>query len=572
MIGRENIEEKIFQYFEGELSADESLELEDFINNNPEYQIDFDAWKNSVVQDDQMKYKFVDELLVNERFSPKGWFKWASGGALFFGLVFASVVLMNKFDGGEDRLNALVAEKNNYINKSERSLAKNHTSDASGELQDKMSIATNERVVQKELNKNTLHKASIANTGDDLSLFKDATNQENSSSKNNLNDLVSSPSPHKKGFDINAINESSDFKDGILNSTLVSDELQSKKDVNINYISVEFAELKKYGYSKTTPVIKKSKYLYENPNTPKIFVTNNKDPYLNYALAHTIEENGSFVGNFNNGQGIRAEMMYRTEWPSVTSENFTSQIFSIDTRIDALKGGLGILVNADRIGHGKLNATAVSLIYSPKFITKNISIEPSFKYTYNQKSISWNQVGENDVKDPRNGVLHASIPFIPDDVIKTNMTHQDLGVGILINTNKLYFGGQIDHLNKASYTDDNFDQEIIIPFKMSAMIGTDIMKNKESQIRVSPSLNYIQYGVYNALWANAQVVYHGFFFAGGLATNEELMASLGYTNNKVRLVYGLGFSKPREFSGLPLTGGYYESHQLSLRVNLQPKK
>ena len=572
MIGRENIEEKIFQYFEGELSADESLELEDFINNNPEYQIDFDAWKNSVVQDDQMKYKFVDELLVNERFSPKGWFKWASGGALFFGLVFASVVLMNKFDGGEDRLNALVAEKNNYINKSERSLAKNHTSDASGELQDKMSIATNERVVQKELNKNTLHKASIANTGDDLYLYKDATHQENFSSKNNLNDLVSSLNPHKKGFDINAINESSDFKDGILNSTLVSDELQSKKDVNINYISVEFAELKKYGYSKTTPVIKKSKYLYENPNTPKIFVTNNKDPYLNYALAHTIEENGSFVGNFNNGQGIRAEMMYRTEWPSVTSENFTSQIFSIDTRIDALKGGLGILVNADRIGHGKLNATAVSLIYSPKFITKNISIEPSFKYTYNQKSISWNQVGENDVKDPRNGVLHASIPFIPDDVIKTNMTHQDLGVGILINTNKLYFGGQIDHLNKASYTDDNFDQEIIIPFKMSAMIGTDIMKNKESQIRVSPSLNYIQYGVYNALWANAQVVYHGFFFAGGLATNEELMASLGYTNNKVRLVYGLGFSKPREFSGLPLTGGYYESHQLSLRVNLQPKK
>ena len=572
MIGRENIEEKIFQYFEGELSADESLELEHFINNNPEYQIDFDAWKNSVVQDDQMKYKYMDELLVNERFSPKGWFKWASGGALFFGLVFASALLMNKFDGGEDRLNALGAEKNNYINKSERFLAKNQTSDASGELQDKMSIATNERVVRKELNKNTLHKVSIANTRDDLFAFKDATNQENPVSKNNVNDLINSSNPHKIGFDINAINESSDFKDGISNSTLVSDELQSKKDVNINYISVESAELKKYGYSKTTPVIKKSKYLYENPNTPKIFVTNNKDPYLNYALAHTIEENGSFVGNFNNGQGIRAEMMYRTEWPSVTSENFTSQIFSIDTRIDALKGGLGILVNADRIGHGKLNATAVSLIYSPKFITKNISIEPSFKYTYNQKSISWNQVGENDVKDPRNGVLHASIPFIPEDVIKTNIIHQDLGVGILINTNKLYFGGQIDHLNKPSYTDDNFDQEIIIPFKMSAMIGTDIMKNKESQIRVSPSLNYVQYGVYNALWANAQVVYHGFFFAGGLATNEELMASLGYTNNKVRLVYGLGFSKPREFSGLPLTGGYYESHQLSLRVNLQPKK
>ena len=104
------------------------------------------------------------------------------------------------------------------------------------------------------------------------------------------------------------------------------------------------------------------------------------------------------------------------------------------------------------------------------------------------------------------------------------------------------------------------------------MMGTEIMKNKESQIRFSPSLNYIQFGVYNALWVNSQIIYHGLFFSGGFASNEELMMSLGYANNKVRLVYGLGFSKPREFSGLPVTGEYYESHQLSLRINLKPKK
>mgnify|MGYP001170343429 CR=1 FL=1 len=107
MIGRENIEEKIFQYFEGDLPASESLELENFIKNNPEYQIDFDAWKNSVVQDDQLKYEHADELLVHERFTPKGWFKWASGGVMFFGFVFASVVLMNKFDFNNETLKIL---------------------------------------------------------------------------------------------------------------------------------------------------------------------------------------------------------------------------------------------------------------------------------------------------------------------------------------------------------------------------------------------------------------------------------------------------------------------------------
>ena len=571
MIGRENIEEKIFQYFEGDLSADESLELENYINNNPEYQIDFEAWKNSVVQDDQMKYELSDELLVNERFSPRVWLKWASGGALFFGLILGSFVLINKFDDSEERLNSLASKKNNFIIKNERTSPRSYLSEMSQEPRDETSIATKSGVVREELNKNILHNSSVTYAGDVLSLDVDATNQENLSLKNNLLVSRNSPNTRKKFPDINLTDDPIDFKNQILNSVSVNADLQSK-GINVNYIFVQVPKLKEYIFSKIVPVISKSKYLYDNPNKPKIFVTNNKDPYLNYALAHTIEENGSFVGNFNNGQGIRAEMMYRTEWPSVTSENFTSQIFSLDTRIDALKGGLGILVNADRIGHGKLNATAVSLIYSPKWIIKNISIEPSFKYTYNQKSISWNQVDENDVKDPRNGVLHASIPFIPDDVIKTNIKHQDLGFGILINTNKLYFGGQIDHLNKASYTNENFDQDVTIPFKMSAIIGTDIRKNKDSQIRVSPSLNYIQYGVYNALWANTQFVYNGFFFAGGLATNEELMASLGYTNNKVRLVYGLGFSKPREFSGLPLTGGYYESHQLSLRVNLQPKK
>jgi hypothetical protein len=57
----------------------------------------------------------------------------------------------------------------------------------------------------------------------------------------------------------------------------------------------------------------------------------------------------------------------------------------------------------------------------------------------------------------------------------------------------------------------------------------------------------------------------------GAATNSDLMFSLGYTNAKIRLVYGLGFSKPSIFSGLEASN-YYESHQLSLRVNLNPKK
>lgn len=581
MIGPENIEETIFRYFEGDLTVNESLNLESFIKANPEYQVDFDAWSQSTVQDEKKEYKFKDELFINERFSPKGLMGWAFGGVLLFGATLASIFLVGEFYGVEEKLSTLKVSKRDFADNKQRL-----TSDVDSILKksdEDISRFVKVNIESKQNNQNIFLKPNQ---------LKPYNSIYNSKERHQINTSIKA---HVEGSAKSNINSSQGVLSiGVNTIQNISQSIEQKvNDVNqveLIQSSIEVENqsnksLKDYGFSNKTirlanltlkrnsqPYIRKSNFSYENPNTPKFFFSNSRDPYLNYALAHTIEENGSFVGNFNNGDGIRTEMLYRTEWPSVTSENFTSQIISLDTKIDALKGGVGLLVNADRIGHGKLNSTAFSIIYSPKFKVKNISIEPSVKYTHNQKNIAWEQVQENDVKDPRNGVLYASIPVVPNNILKTNLVHNDLGFGILINTNKLYLGGQLDHINKATYTHDQFDQKIQVPFKISAMIGTEIIKTKESQLRISPSMNYIQYGVYSALWGNTQILYHGFFFSGGFASNQDVMASLGFTNNKVRLVYGLGFSKPREFSGLPLTGEYYESHQLSLRINLKAKK
>tara|TARA_B100001173_G_scaffold311624_1_gene329505 strand:- start:513 stop:2261 length:1749 start_codon:yes stop_codon:yes gene_type:complete len=582
MIGPENIEEKIFQYFEGELSSNESLNLERFIKENPEYQVDFDAWRKSTIKDEKREYKFVDELLVNERFSPKGWLKWASGGVLFIGFILSSLVMIEKFDKGEEKVsrlkvnkNHLDVEKQNFIPEDKPLLIKTEKENkdlihlTNTKSQNNVNISTK----YNQLNSSFSKLKSLNRSQNNLSLKASSEDFNKSKLNSAEDDLEGDDKPILKDVSYSSAQKKNNLIQLKLSEHSIEDKNNYKKIAKSYYFPSKSIELESLRLKRRTyPSLRKENYSYENPNTPKLFFTNGKDPYLNYALAHTIEENGSFVGDFNNGEGIRAEMLYRTEWPSVTSENFTSQIISLDTKIDALKGGLGLLLNADRIGHGKLSSTAFSIIYSPKLMVKKISVEPSFKYTHNQKNIVWNQVQSNDVKDPRNGVLYASIPIVPNDILKTNLVHHDLGLGLLINTDKIYLGGQIDHLNNASYTQDNFDQNIEVPFKISAMMGTEIMKNKESQIRFSPSLNYIQFGVYNALWVNSQIIYHGLFFSGGFASNEELMMSLGYANNKVRLVYGLGFSKPREFSGLPVTGEYYESHQLSLRINLKPKK
>lgn len=574
MIGKENIEEKIFEYFEGDLNSSESKELENFIQDNPEYQVDFDAWKESTVKAEPMQYKFADELLVNERTSPKVWFKWASGGAFLFLISFASVGLINKYNGSKEKAAGLQTVDDQDLKVGSVEIKNAFNSENGGAftgrnseglaLSESVEVSTPSIISNKNLTKEEVSEKKI------LAITNNGR-ASSSKSQNKIGDSFnSSPNVELNGSetkDVDLVTELKEESNGNNNNG----KLEETKSFNGTIISVVVLKEGKYSHKLPLAIIK-ARFKYENPNKPKFFVTNNKDPYLNYTLGHTLEENGSFAGNLNDGEGIRAEMLYRTEWPSVSQDNFNSTIFSLDSRVDNLKGGLGVMVNADRIGHGKLNSTAASLIYSPKIIVNNLSVEPSFKYTYNQKSISWNQVAENDVKDPRNGVLYASIPFTPEEVLKTRLIHHDLGLGMLINADKFFIGGQIDHLNQSTYSADFFDQNITVPTKISAMAGTDILKSKDGKVTFSPSLNYIKFGNYNTLWLNSQFSYQGFFFAGGLATNEELMASLGYGNNKVRIVYGLGFSKPSEFSGLEVSGKYYESHQLSLRVNLQPKK
>lgn len=548
MIGKENIEEKMFEYFEGELTASEAQEVERFIQENPSFQADFDAWKLSSVEVVNYEYKHVDDLLVAEKSSPRGWFKWSAGGALFFLLAITSFGIVHKYKN-ED------AQISDVQNSDKRSLNL-----AAADHQDANTVLTTAARVGREAD---VVQESVAVTKTNQVSQEVAANATRESKKTNRAQNTTGNSSN--GDNIKRARNTFAATNEQSNNT-VPRVLGNDESLDV----IGLASLVRLGYSfSLNRYIKDARFSYENLNKPNFVLANFRDPYLNYNLAHSIEENGAFVGN--GGEGIRIETLYRTEWPSATKQNFTSQIISLDTRIDALRGGVGVMINADRIGHGKLNANAISLIYSPKFIVGKLSIEPAFKYTYNTRDIAWGQVDKNDVKDPRNGVLYASVPFTPDDVAHSTMVYHDFGLGLLVNADKFYIGGQIDHINAPSYDNDLFDQQITIPYKMSFMTGTDILKKKDGVWLLSPSLNFVSFGNYNALWGNVQTTFKNFFFSGAFATNEEVMASFGYKNDKVRLVYGLGLSKPSEFSGLEVTGKYYESHQLSLRVNLKPK-
>tara|TARA_B110000211_G_C14065955_1_gene547654 strand:- start:290 stop:1927 length:1638 start_codon:yes stop_codon:yes gene_type:complete len=544
MIGKENIEEKIFEYFEGDLSAAEAKDLENFVQANQEYQKDFDAWKNSSVEAEPVQYKHMEDLLVNEKTSPVGWFKWASGGAFMLLLSFASFGIFQKMNS-------------NNISQ----VASIQQDDRDEVLDIKTGVAS------------LVNNSEISNTGTNTITNTGTSINDVSVGKSVIVEKVNNSNKHSFENSSASVNNIGSVTSERITKNIVKKRNGTKSN-DLVFKSVSEIEIDNNGLNdmiaSQLEAVNKVKFEYEDPNKKKEYpvLLNLEDPYLNYNLAHTLEENGSFAGSTD---GVRGEFLYRTEWPSVTSESYESQIGSVDWYSKALKGGIGVIVNRDMIGHGKLSSLSASLLYAPKFIIKGISLIPSFKYTFNNKSINWDQVKTNDIKDPRNGVLYASIPLLPEGVSTSNFIYHDFGFGMLVNTKKFYAGFQYDHVNAPSYKEDFFDQKITIPGKYSVQFGTDIKRSKDSKFVFSPSLNYVSYGNYNALWTNGQVSYNGFMLVAGAATNSDLMFSAGYTNAKVRLVYGLGFSKPGIFSGLE-PGNYYESHQLSLRVNLSPKK
>lgn len=529
MIGKENIEEKIFEYFEGDLSAAEAKGLEDFIQANPEYQSDFDAWKSSSVEAEPVQFKHMDDLLVEEKSSPIGWIKWASGGAFMLLLSFASVGVFQKMNSESIAQSSSLQQDENEVetvlNQESVSIKHSDITHQATEITEPISVINSSIVL--ESSQETSNQTKVGSTIENLITSKVGTK-------------------------------------------LTTKESSSIRIESFEGISLDGVKITCENFIANQERVRESSFDYEDPNqkTNLPILLNLKDPFLNYNLAHSLEENASFAGN---SDGIRGEFLYRTEWPSVTSESYESQVGSIDWYSKMLKGGVGVIVNRDMIGHGKLSSLSASMIYAPRFIVKGVSIVPSVKYTFNNKSISWDQVETNDIKDPRNGVIYASIPVLPEGVSNSSFNYHDFGFGVLVNAKKFYAGFQFDHVNAPSYKEDFFDQKITIPGKYTAQLGTDIKLNDKSKFVFSPSLNYISYGNYNALWTNGQFSYGGFMMVAGAATNSDLMFSLGYSNSKVRLVYGLGFSKPGEFSGLG-TSNYYESHQLSLRVNLHPRK
>lgn len=288
--------------------------------------------------------------------------------------------------------------------------------------------------------------------------------------------------------------------------------------------------------------------------TGAIYDTTAQDAQFTQFYANPLYLNPAFAGS---DRCARVCLNFRDQWPAIP-DDYVTYSASFDRYIDALAGGVGILVEQDKASSGVLTNTNVSAIYAYQLtVTKSFSLSAGFQATYHELSINESKLTFGDQINPIYGFIYPT----SEQLLRNSVSTPDFSAGILGYGKNVFFGFAADHLTQP-------DQSLIagsspLPLKYTVHAGAMIPVNTgstfaEDQFTLSPNILYQRQGEFQQLdlgfYAIKGVVIGGVWYR----TQDAIILLIGIDKG----TFKFGYSYDITISKLTLaTGG---SHELSL--------
>lgn len=302
-----------------------------------------------------------------------------------------------------------------------------------------------------------------------------------------------------------------------------------------------------------------------------------QDPQFSQFYAAPLYLNPALAGS---AHCPRVTLNYRNQWPALNNA-FVTYAAGFDQNIDALSGGIGIILMNDKAGEGTINTTTASFMYAYQAtISRKASIRAALKATYVQKKLDWDKLSFGDMIDPRYGFVYQTLEQRPADL---NRSFVDFSAGIVGYSDLVYGGVAIDHLTQP-------DEAFIVsggselPMKLTAHFGAMIpigyyspRMDKDEGTFISPNIIYQQQRGFNQLNLGAYfskspfvagLWYRGSFGNEDFLSSDSFIALVGFT----RGMFKVGYSYDITVSQLSNASG--GAHEVSLGIQFQckPKK
>ncbi len=298
-----------------------------------------------------------------------------------------------------------------------------------------------------------------------------------------------------------------------------------------------------------------------------------QDPEFTQFYANPMYLNPAFAGS---SRCPRLVFNYRNQWPGISGTYITYSA-SYDQHVDAIAGGLGVLVTSDQAGEGTINTTNASVIYSYYLpITKAFSVKAGVQAAYTQKSVDWDKLTFGDMIDNKLGFVNGTNE-VKDNTTSSNV---DFSAGILGYSNSFFIGGAVHHLLEPN---EGFLGDSKLPMKITGHAGAIIPMGGQSprsrrrrrrnsnalpESSISPNVLYQKQGDFQQLNLGIYVT-KGPIVGGLWYRNKDsfiILVGLQTTNFRFGYSYDVTVSK--------LSNATAGSHELSMTVqfNCRPKR
>lgn len=292
-----------------------------------------------------------------------------------------------------------------------------------------------------------------------------------------------------------------------------------------------------------------------------------QDPEFTQFYGNPLYLNPAFAGT---ARCPRLILNFRDQWPAIPKADGTGTYVtysaSFDQHVDALQGGIGLLVTSDRAGGGIINTTNASGIYSYQLnVNRNFSIKAGFQATIFQKTLDWQKLTFGDMIDPRYGFVYPT-EEVPG---KNSVIGGDFSAG-LMGFSKKYFGGiAVHHLTQPDESLVN-DGSSRLPRKYTAHVGALIPfhERRPDEGSISPNILFQQQQNFSQL--NLGLYVNKGPMVGGLwyRFNDSFVLLVGIQGEMFKVGYSYDITASK------LSNATAGSHEISfaMQFHCKPKK
>ena len=546
----ENIDRWLFDYTEGNLSAEQEQQLELFLMNHPDLELDMDAWEMSKVDVAPMVFERKELLYKKRSYKPA----LALLSLLILFTTGISLLYSNqKQETQTTSINAQSDKKNTARTEQKitNTTTKRTESDQSVSSVNGPSLYTPVSTPYETTRKKTDH----------LSL--NASTEQGSLSQVRLTNETTHP----------VVEESSDFKLSNSNVPISTMEFERinlhalkgmivggyRTDFKNEVLSVN-AELDAAEISLgNIDLFKKIDQLLSK----EIGLSNNQSYDYTMPGQSNLDLNFSSVGTTSQTRFQMISSIRSLENPAQFKLN--NQL-SLDAYSRNMRAGFGIQVNYDDFSTGLIRNGNFALIFSPKIaLSRKISLEPAVRfkngtYTLNQVKM----VNESSVEYNTGQV--NQFQFDPNLAIGRTLWYRDLDAGLTIHTPLFFLSGQITNIFKHNENIfSNNGETMAASRNINLITGTQYISRNEKLI-------FAPYAIYQHSNYQQQL-FGGFTFKAGKAqlglsygNLNTGSLSFGYVGKNFALIGQSGFGT------LASTQQRTYTHQLTLRIHSSVSK